>query len=95
MEDAESFYAVSSSAQFYNRLAQKAIESLVATFLHDQQLRLLEIGAGTGATTANILPVVPANNCEYWFTDLSITFLKRAQARWHILYPFVRYSKSR
>ena len=40
--------------------------------------RILEIGAGTGATTHYVLPVLPAAT-EYVFTDLSSHLVARAQ----------------
>ncbi|WP_435103793.1 amino acid adenylation domain-containing protein [Arhodomonas sp. AD133] len=43
-------------------------------------LRVLEIGAGTGAATATVLPRLPAGT-EYVFTDISPHFLTRAQER--------------
>lgn len=42
--------------------------------------RILEIGAGTGGTTAFVLDVVPAGS-RYVFTDLSPLFLERARER--------------
>ncbi len=56
-----------------------------------QPLRILEIGAGTGGTTAGILPHLRGCNVEYHFTDLSPHFLNRAQEQF-AAYPFVRYS---
>ena len=40
-------------------------------------LRIFEIGAGTGATTAAVLPKL-GRDAEYWFTDISALFLTRA-----------------
>jgi acyl transferase domain-containing protein/SAM-dependent methyltransferase len=53
-----------------------------------RRLRVLEIGAGTGGTTAAILPLL--TNAEYVFTDVSDFFLGHAQERF-AAYPFVRY----
>jgi acyl transferase domain-containing protein/SAM-dependent methyltransferase/aryl carrier-like protein len=53
-------------------------------------LRVIEIGAGTGGTTAALLPVLPANRVEYWFTDVSPVFLARAAQKW-AEYTFLRY----
>jgi len=51
-------------------------------------IRILEIGAGTGGTTAHLLSQF--QNVEYVFTDVSPLFLSKAQERFQD-YPFVRY----
>ncbi|MES2946432.1 MAG: SDR family NAD(P)-dependent oxidoreductase, partial [Pseudomonadota bacterium] len=42
--------------------------------------RVLEIGAGTGGTTAHLLPLLPPGG-EYLFSDVSRAFLERATER--------------
>lgn len=42
--------------------------------------RVLEIGAGTGATTAVVLPALPPD-AEYLFTDVGVAFLRAAETR--------------
>ena len=44
----------------------------------DRKLRILEVGAGTGGTTAHVLPLLPADRTEYLFTDVSPLFTARA-----------------
>lgn len=44
-------------------------------------LRILEIGAGTGATTAAILPVLPTERVTYFYTDVSDIFLSRSESK--------------
>ena len=46
-----------------------------------RDLRLLEVGAGTGATTAELLPALENNLSEYRFTDISSLFLEQARER--------------
>ncbi|MEQ9137702.1 MAG: SDR family NAD(P)-dependent oxidoreductase [Thalassobaculum sp.] len=43
-------------------------------------LRVVEIGGGTGGTTAHLLPLMPADG-RYLFTDVSQAFLDRARER--------------
>ncbi len=59
---------------------------------HDKKLRILEIGAGTGGTTAHILPLLAQSNCEYVFTDVSTLFLNRAEIKFQP-FPFVKYHR--
>jgi SAM-dependent methyltransferase len=46
-----------------------------------RRLRILEIGAGTGGTTAHVLPRLPAQGVEYTFTDVGPLFVARARER--------------
>ncbi len=44
-----------------------------------RKIRILEVGAGTGATTAHVLPRLEGVDVEYVFTDISQHFLHRAK----------------
>ena len=44
-----------------------------------KEIRLLEIGAGFGITTAYLLPILPPEQVEYVYTDISTYFLQAAQ----------------
>ncbi len=55
-------------------------------------MRVLEIGAGTGGTSASVLPAMPADRTSYTFTDVSDFFLARAAERF-TAHPFVRYAR--
>ena len=50
---------------------------------------MLEIGAGTGGTTAALLPILPPEQAEYWFTDISPRFTAVAPELFRA-FPFVR-----
>ena len=84
MDGAEAVYADTPAMVFYNRVACAALESLVAQSIgiDEYDTKVIEIGAGTGATTSSVLPMASAWSVEYWFTDLSDVFLSRAQQRW-------------
>ncbi|MGW4889594.1 amino acid adenylation domain-containing protein [Streptomyces murinus] len=43
-------------------------------------LRVVELGAGTGATTESVLPLLDGLAVDYLFTDVSPSFLPRARA---------------
>ncbi|MGV4926323.1 amino acid adenylation domain-containing protein [Streptomyces sp. BHT-5-2] len=47
-----------------------------------QPLRILEIGAGVGGTTAPVLAALEGRRAEYTFTDVSRFFLDEAAERW-------------
>lgn len=46
----------------------------------DGTLRIMEVGAGTGGTTAHLLPVLDPRRTRYLFTDLSDFFLTHARS---------------
>ncbi|MEZ4737709.1 MAG: SDR family NAD(P)-dependent oxidoreductase, partial [Caldilineaceae bacterium] len=83
-------YTESPYAQVMNGLVQQVVRQAVAQLPAERGIRLLEIGAGTGGTTAGVLPLLPAAQTEYLFTDIGPAFLSKAQARF-AGYGFVRY----
>jgi acyl transferase domain-containing protein/acyl carrier protein/phospholipid N-methyltransferase len=83
-------YQDSPGAKVLNTLMQKSILSALEKLPKERGVRVLEIGAGTGGTTAYILPVLPAHQTEYIFTDLTPRFTTQAQEKFQD-YPFVRY----
>ncbi|MGW1196530.1 SDR family NAD(P)-dependent oxidoreductase [Streptomyces sp. NPDC002536] len=66
------------------------VRELVRHWPEGRPLRVLEVGAGTGALTAALLDVLPPQRTHYTFTDISATFFPRARARFadhdHIVY---------
>ena len=90
MSEAEGVYSESPSAQFYNALVCSAAQTLVDDAIQQQcKIRIVEVGAGTGATTASLLLLLSRSLQQYCFTDLSEVFLQRAWQRWHHQYPFM------
>ncbi|MEU6231860.1 SDR family NAD(P)-dependent oxidoreductase [Kitasatospora sp. NPDC047058] len=57
------------------------------------KVRVLEVGAGTGGTTATVLAALApyADAVEYVFTDVSPAFVRRARQRFAADHPFVRF----
>ena len=64
-----------------NRMMGDAIAMLVSGLPEGRRLRVLEIGAGTGASTAAVLPELPAGRFDYTYTDISAGFFSEAEAR--------------
>ncbi|MBR8834203.1 MAG: SDR family NAD(P)-dependent oxidoreductase [Stigonema ocellatum SAG 48.90 = DSM 106950] len=83
-------YQDSPGAQVINTVVQKVVKTALEQLPKGRGVRVLEIGAGTGGTTSYILPIQPAEQTEYIFTDLSPWFTTQAQEKFHD-YPFVRY----
>ncbi|MDL1883142.1 SDR family NAD(P)-dependent oxidoreductase [Anaerolineae bacterium CFX8] len=78
LQSLEQLYQDAPFAQAYNTLVQQTVVELAAGWSEDRPLRVLEIGAGTGATTAYLLSALSNDRVEYVFTDLSPLFLERA-----------------
>jgi acyl transferase domain-containing protein/acyl-CoA synthetase (AMP-forming)/AMP-acid ligase II/acyl carrier protein/SAM-dependent methyltransferase len=83
-------YEESPGAQVMNTLLQKTVVSVLEDWSSGREVRILEIGAGTGGTTSALLPHLPAQQTEYVFTDVSPLFTTKAQEKFRG-YPFVRY----
>lgn len=81
LADAQDMYGHSSLTGPFNRLLAGAVGRIVARHEPERALRVLEVGAGTGGTTAHLLELLPADRTEYLFTDVSPLFLQRARDR--------------
>ncbi len=90
MSTAQRLYQESPVARIYNGLMGEAAAAAVASLPADRQVRVLEIGGGTGGTTAYALPVLPADRTAYTFTDISPFFVSKAEQKFS-QYSFVRY----
>ncbi|KAK2958826.1 putative Highly reducing polyketide synthase easB [Blattamonas nauphoetae] len=65
----------------YNFLCQAALAELIKSKPKDQTLNILEIGAGTGGTTAYLLENLDRHTTTYTFTDIGRSFLPHAQKK--------------
>jgi len=73
-----------------NTLIQKTLLSALEKVPPTKLIRILEIGAGTGGTTAYLLPHLNPQTTEYVFTDISPLFTTKASQKFQN-YPFVLY----
>lgn len=87
---ANRLYSESLRHRVMNGLIQQAVSAVVSCLPEGRGLRIVEVGAGTGGTTAGLLPLLPPARTDYVFTDLGLSFLSQAQARF-VEYPFIRY----
>jgi polyketide synthase PksJ len=75
----------------------RTVAETVAAFVRDSAgpVRIGEIGAGTGGTTAVVLPALDAvgGPAEYWFTDLSPAFLSKAEDEFGAGREYLRYGR--
>ncbi len=90
-ELATNLYEKSPGAKYANAVVAEAIQTAAMAVPIGRRVRILEIGGGTGATTASVLSRLPSRGISYLFTDVSEQFLQRAAARF-AGYPFMRYA---
>ncbi|NEB13985.1 amino acid adenylation domain-containing protein [Streptomyces coelicoflavus] len=87
----KALYADNPAARLQNRIAAQAVRRFVDAFTGERKVRVVELGAGTGATADQVLPSLPADRVEYLFTDLSTAFTESARGRYDTVHPFVSY----
>jgi acyl transferase domain-containing protein/acyl carrier protein len=83
-------YQDSPGAATTNALVQQAVIQIRDALPTGRSLRILELGAGTGGTTAHLLPLLDPQRTTYGFTDVSPLFLSQAKAKFSA-YEFVNY----
>jgi acyl transferase domain-containing protein/NADPH:quinone reductase-like Zn-dependent oxidoreductase/NAD(P)-dependent dehydrogenase (short-subunit alcohol dehydrogenase family) len=78
---AEKLYSDAPEAKAFNRFLGETVARAVAQAPAGHRVRILEVGAGTGGSTAHIAPLLKDANVSYCFTDLGRSFLSRARDR--------------
>ncbi|CVI64917.1 Phenyloxazoline synthase MbtB [Clostridiales bacterium CHKCI001] len=77
-----------------NKSLNKIIENGVAEYVKEKgkeyKVKILELGAGVGGTSFEIISALKESNVEYCFTDISTFFLNEAQKRF-LDYDWVNY----
>ena len=93
MELVEGIYQRNQVADYYNQVLGESLSFAIKQKLKQNpqcKIRILEIGAGTGGTTAKLLPLLKffsASISEYCYTDLSKAFLIHAEERYQPHFP--------
>ncbi|MFE3773331.1 SDR family NAD(P)-dependent oxidoreductase, partial [Streptomyces sp. NPDC059122] len=97
MELVEDFYRGNPLTDAFNALVAETVAEYarrrVPALGAGERLRVVEFGAGTGATTDRVLPALApwADRAEYVFTDISPQFLESAEERFGARHPFTRF----
>lgn len=71
-----------------NTAVELCVRRVVENLGQGRNIRILEVGGGTGGITANILPALPARQTQYVFTDVSRFFLTKVEQKFRA-FPFV------
>ncbi len=88
---AERLYAGANINRYANAIAGAAVEAAARASKANRPFRILEVGAGTGATSATLLPLLDPGRSEYVFSDVSDLFLARAREKF-AGFPFASFA---
>ncbi|MBL4763654.1 MAG: SDR family NAD(P)-dependent oxidoreductase, partial [Gammaproteobacteria bacterium] len=94
----EEIYKHSNAGKYYNQVVAQAVFNLVAERVKQDpnaKINMLEVGAGTGATSAEIfsrLQEFEQNIAEYRYTDISKAFLLHAQTHYGPSHGYLDYA---
>lgn len=89
-EYALAVYREEISARYNNHAVAGLMNRIAASHPEGTPLRVLEVGAGTGATSSVVLPLLEGYNVQYQFTDITAFFLPEARKRFQE-YPWVQF----
>ena len=78
---AADLYREAPASQASIRMLGGAIARAVSGLPEGRRLRVLEVGAGTGSSTAAVERILPAGQFDYTFTDISAAFFAEAEQR--------------
>jgi polyketide synthase PksM len=93
MQLVEGIYKKNATADYYNEVLAETLKACIKQQLQadkESKFRILEIGAGTGGTTAKLLPLLKEFTgviIEYCYTDLSKAFLLHAEEHYQPQFP--------
>ncbi len=91
MLTAEAAYRDNIISSYLNTAAREIVAGIAERLERDRSpIRILELGAGIGGTTNDVLAGLSGLSVDYHFTDLSTFFLAAAQKRFSE-YPWMRY----
>ncbi|HAX85129.1 MAG TPA: polyketide synthase [Cyanobacteria bacterium UBA11370] len=90
LDNLEQFFKDAPLFDYYSAILHKILQQAAHSLKKDVNLRILEVGAGTGVTTSLLLPVLSPEHTTYTFTDANSYSLERAKQKFD-KYPFVEY----
>ena len=90
-DTADTLYREHSMARYLNHAVSSLVRHVAERHPADRPLRILEVGAGTGGTTTDVLDALADDfPADYLFTDVSPFFLPEARNRFGG-HPWVRF----
>ncbi|MFG1794462.1 class I SAM-dependent methyltransferase [Nocardia sp. NPDC049149] len=84
-------YTENVTSRYLNLAAREVVSGIAARIRQDRApVRILELGAGFGGTTTEVIAGLPGSPVDYHFTDLSPYLLSEAAER-YAEHPWMRY----
>jgi acyl transferase domain-containing protein/NADPH:quinone reductase-like Zn-dependent oxidoreductase/SAM-dependent methyltransferase len=80
-ELAETLYRDAPEARAYNQLVRDTVLAQQRALPPGRRLHILEVGGGTGGTTAWVAPALDAQRVDYLFTDVGALLVQRAREK--------------
>ncbi|GAA3983107.1 amino acid adenylation domain-containing protein [Thermobifida alba] len=90
LDTAGAAYRDNLAIRHLNAAAAAALRAIAGAHRGEEPLRVLEIGAGVGGTTAAAVPALAGHHVEYRFTDISPFFLTEAREQFAD-FPWISY----
>ncbi|GLU50203.1 non-ribosomal peptide synthetase [Nocardiopsis ansamitocini] len=90
LETAGAAYRDNLAIRHLNAAAAAALARIAGQHVGEERLRVMELGAGVGGTTAALVPALAEYGVDYLFTDVSPFFLTEAREQFAD-FPWVRY----
>jgi NADPH:quinone reductase-like Zn-dependent oxidoreductase/predicted O-methyltransferase YrrM len=77
-ELAEALYRDAPEAKAFNQIVRESARAVAASLPANKRMRVLEVGGGTGGTTAWVAPAL-TDRTDYLFTDIGPSMVSRAR----------------
>ncbi|MEY9212482.1 amino acid adenylation domain-containing protein [Thermobifida halotolerans] len=90
LDTAGAAYRDNLAIRHLNAAAAAALRRIAEAHRAEEPLRVLEVGAGVGGTTAAAVPALAGHHVDYRFTDVSPFFLTEAREQF-VDFPWVSY----
>ncbi|NIF21642.1 non-ribosomal peptide synthetase [Candidatus Pantoea multigeneris] len=78
----QALYRENLMAKYLNQAVSTLVSQIAQQQEAERPLRILEVGAGTGGTTADVLAALSHQAVDYHFTDVAAFFLPEARSRY-------------
>ncbi|MDX8047242.1 SDR family NAD(P)-dependent oxidoreductase [Gracilibacillus sp. S3-1-1] len=98
MTKVEDIYQNNVIADYFNQLIVWGLRSFIQkrlpTLQEGEKIKILEVGAGTGGTSATVFEGIHefADQVEYIYTDISLGFINYGRSRYGVQNQFVKFS---
>lgn len=87
-------------ADYFNDIIAKSIKNVMSKIINNdnkanEKIRILEVGSGTGGTSETVMKIINeyTNDIEFYFTDISKVFVKKANRIYGEQYQFALFKK--